>query len=362
MKSDDIVQRRLQNQCLLATPHHTPADVVGWLGAVQSQDYAGAKWALGLRLPDAREHEIEAAFAVGALLRTHVMRPTWHFVTPADIRWLLALTAPRVHATNAYYYRKVGLDEAFFARSDAVLAATLRGGNHLTRDELKALLQEAGVSLACADPALRLTLIMMHAELDGVVCSGARRGKQFTYALLDERVPPTPPKERDEALAELTCRYFTSHGPATLQDYVWWSGLATADAAIGLDLVKARLLHEEIAGQTYWFADAAPPLSRASLTAYLLPNYDEYLVGYTDRNATIDATYAPEREAIFAHTIIINGTIRGTWKRVFKQGKALISTTLFATLTDAETRALSMAVAQYGTFLGMPAILGERNS
>ena len=163
-----------------------PADVVGWLAAVQAQDYAGAKWALGLRLQGATDDEVERAFADGAVLRTHLMRPTWHFVTPADIRWLLALTAPRVHAANAFMYRKLELDSRRFQESRAALTRALRGDEHLTRDELRGVLQKAGVA---ADDGMRLAYLMMHAELDGVVCSGARRGKQFTYALMDARAP-----------------------------------------------------------------------------------------------------------------------------------------------------------------------------
>lgn len=173
---------RLHNQHLARAKLASPNAVVAWMGAVQSQDYVGAKWAVGQRMQGATDATLDRAFADGTILRTHIMRPTWHFVAPADIRWLLALTAPRVNATNAYYYRKFGLDDAILARSNAVLTSTLRGGAQRTRTELASVLQEAGI----ATDDLRLGLIIMHAELDAVICSGARRGKQFTYALLDE--------------------------------------------------------------------------------------------------------------------------------------------------------------------------------
>jgi len=218
----DIAHRRLHNQHITRRTLETPQALVEWLGAVQAQDFAAAKWALGLRLQGVTDDDIEQAFTDGAILRTHVMRPTWHFVSPADIRWLLALTAPHVRAASAYYNRKLELDDAVFRRTNAVLANALQGGKQLTRDELASALQQAGIA---TDGEQRVTYIMMRAELDGVICSGARRGKQFTYALLAERAQQARTLDRDEALAELTMRYFTSHGPATIQDFVWWSGL-----------------------------------------------------------------------------------------------------------------------------------------
>src|SRR5205085_10298801 len=272
MTNLDIAHQRLHNQLIARHTFENPSDVVQWLGAVQAQDFAGAKWALGLRIEGATDESIERAFADGTILRTHVMRPTWHFVSPADIRWLLALTAPRVHAASAYYNRKLELDDAVFRCTNAVLANALQGGKQLTRDELASALQQAGI---VTEDVQRVTYIVMRAELDGIICSGVRRGKQFTYALLAERAPQARSLDRDEALAELTKRYFTSHGPATIQDFVWWSGLTVADAKAGLAMVTSHLLHETINGQTYWFSPSTPPVQYLSQAAYLLPNYDE---------------------------------------------------------------------------------------
>src|SRR5213078_2598445 len=242
------------------------------------------KWALGLRLQGVTDDDIEQAFTAGAILRTHVMRPTWHFVSPADVRWLLALTAPRVHAASAYYNRKLELDDAVFRYTNAVLANALQGEKQLTRDELASALQQAGI---VTEGEQRVTHIMMRAELDGIICSGARRGKQFTYALLAERAPQARTLARDEALAELTMRYFTSHGPATVQDFVWWSGLTVADARAGIESLKSQLVQEVIDGQIYWFSASTPP-AKVSSSTYLLPYFDEYTVGYTDRSAVFD--------------------------------------------------------------------------
>src|SRR5262245_46773541 len=199
----EIVRRRLFNHSLSITRFEKPEDVVKWLGAVQAQDYSGAKWALGLRATGLKDVAIERAFNAGKILRTHLMRPTWHFVTPADIRWLLALTAPRVNAVSASYYRKFELDDNIFFRSNDALAKALQGNNQLTREVLRFVLQQAGIIAK----GIRFAYLLMRAELDGVICSGARRGKQFTYALLEERAPGVKRPKRDEALAELTRRY-----------------------------------------------------------------------------------------------------------------------------------------------------------
>ncbi len=356
MTNLDIAHQRLHNQLITRQTFEKPGDVVQWLGAVQAQDYVAVKWAVGLRLQGVTSDDIEQAFADGAILRTHVMRPTWHFVSPADIRWLLALTAPRVHAANAYYYHMLGLDDAIFTRSNAALAKALQGGKQLTRLELVSVLKQVGI----ATENLGFLLIIMHAELDGVVCSGARRGKQFTYALLEERAPQTRTLDHDEALAEFAMRYFTSHGPATLQDFVWWSGLTTADARAGLAMVTSQLLHEVVDDQTYWFAASAPSMPSAppakvlSQTAYLLPNFDEYTVGYKDRSAVFDASHTEKfdlRGNVLNNILVLDGQVVGTWKRTLKKDAVIISPSLFIPLSTAETRAFAAEANRYGVFL-----------
>ncbi|HSJ52566.1 MAG TPA: winged helix DNA-binding domain-containing protein, partial [Anaerolineae bacterium] len=230
MTRSEIAWRRLANQWITEPKPARPADVVARLGAVQAQDYAGAKWAVGLRLQGATDDDIDRSFAAGEILRTHVLRPTWHFVLPADIRWMLELTAPRVHAASAYMVRKLELDEDTFRRSNDALARALEGGHHLTRQELRGVLEQAGIAV---HDGLRLGYLMMQAELDGVVCSGPRRGKQFTYALLAERAPQARRLDRQEALAELAGRFFATRGPATVHDLAKWSSLTVADARDG---------------------------------------------------------------------------------------------------------------------------------
>src|SRR5262245_8469706 len=347
----EIVRRRLFNHSLSVSQFEKPEDVVKWLGAFQAQDYPGAKWALGLRAKGLKETAIEQAFNAGKILRTHLLRPTWHFVTPADIRWILALTAPRVNAVNASYYRKLELDDAVFSRSNAALAGALQGNNQLTRKVLGFVLQQAGIIAS----GIRFAYLLMRAELDGVICSGPRRGKQFTYALLDERAPKVKSLKRDEALAELTRRYFTSHGPAIIADFVKWSGLTTTDARAGLEMVKAEILHEEIEGKTYWFAANASAARRGSTAAYLLPAYDEYCVAYKDYSLTLDPVYY--QQAILGNALVINGRSAGIWKRTFDEGAVVITSNPFSKLTDSENRALAAAARRYGEFLEMPVVM-----
>ena len=345
----DITRTRLRNQRLSGGRFARPEDVVRWLGAVQAQDYPGAKWALGLRMQRARDADIEAAFSDGRILRTHVMRPTWHFVAPDDIRWMLALTAPRVSGAMAPYNRRLELDATVFRRSQRAMVRALRGGRQLTRQELKVVLQRAGIH---ADGVQRLAHIVMQAELDAVICSGARRGKQFTYALLDERVPTSRPRPRDEAVAELARRYFTSHGPAQIHDFAWWSGLSVADARAGLATIESELARETIDGRTYWFSSSGRTPT-APRTAYLLPLFDEYLIAYKDRRAALDTsrwTRNAPRDP-FSAPIVVDGQVVGGWKRIQTGDRVTISLTPFTPLGKPDVAAITDAARAYTRFV-----------
>jgi hypothetical protein len=348
-----LILQRLFQQRLTHHPFTTPVEVVTWLSAVQAQDYSGAKWALGLRMQPAADRMIEQAFTDGAILRTHVMRPTWHFVTPADIRWLLELTAQRVKVASAYYRRQHQLDDRLLDRSNAIIARAVEGGHSLTRAELGAALDRAGI----AAEGNRLSHIVMQAELDALVCSGPRRGKQFTYALLDERAPQAKRLPRDEALAELTRRYFTGHGPATAQDFAWWSGLTLADVKTGLEMAAAHLIQKEIDGQTYWFSASTPPIPEPSQAAFFLPTYDELWVGYTSFNKSRLGERDASESSEFNSTIVCSGRVIGSWRRTFQKGAALIEVKPSAPLTSAESEAVNRAAQAYGRFFEMPVIL-----
>jgi hypothetical protein len=353
--STELAHWRMRSLRLSGAPFGAPDEVVGWLGAVQSQDYGPAKWSLGQRADGVVDAAVDRAFADGAILRTHLLRPTWHFVLPADIRWMLELTAPRVHALNAYMYRRLGLDGAVVAKSTALLAGALEGGNRCTRKELGAILGGAGI----ADAGFRLGYLLIHAELEGVICSGPLRGRQHTYALLDERVPASARRGREEALAALTLRYFTSHGPATQKDFRWWSSLTAADVKRGLELAAPQLEHEEIDGVGYWFAPAPPAPPDPSPTVRLLQGYDEYIIGYSESRYVLDASggarsLPPDRPP-FNHAVVLDGQVAGHWKRTLRSDEVIIEAALYEPFTDPQARALQAAADRHGAFLGLPA-------
>lgn len=239
--------------------------MVAWLGAVQAQEYAQTKWGLGVRLPHLNDSDIERDFTEGKILRTHLLRPTWHFVNAEDIRWMLMLTAPRVNAANAYMYRMLELESTLFNRCNDILAKALQGGRQLTRDALNLKFKKNNIKAE----GHRLSYIMMRAELDGIICSGARQYNQFTYSLLEERVPPFKKKNRDEALDELTKRYFTSRGPATVKDFSTWSGLVLADCRKGIETAKSHLVRGVIENEEYTEEhDFFKPLSNNQLVEF----------------------------------------------------------------------------------------------
>jgi hypothetical protein len=354
--SESVAHWRLRAVRLSGPRFDAPSEAVGWLGAVQSQDYGPAKWSVGQRTAAASDAGLDRAFAEGTILRTHVLRPTWHFVLPAEIRWLLELTGPRVHALNAYYYRQLGLDREVLEKATALLVGALRGGNQLTRKELAAVVEGAGV----ATKGFRFAYILMNAELNGVICSGALRGKQHTYALLDERAPRARRLDRDEALAELTLRYFTSHGPATEKDLRWWSSLTAAEVAKGLELVAPRLGREVVDGVTYWFGEPPPP-PEATPTVHLLQGFDEYLVGYSESKWVLDvagtARSRIQDRSVPNHVLILDGQVAGHWKRTLRRGSVTIEAVLYAPFDDAQTAALHAAADRHGEFLGLPATM-----
>src|SRR5688500_15108645 len=363
--ADELISERLRNQHLTRPGRRDPAHVVASLGAMQAQDYPAVKWAIGLRAPGCHDASIEDAFNAGTILRTHVLRPTWHFVAAEAIKWMVELRAPRVHAANAYYYQQSGLDARVFKRSCAMIHRVLEGEQYKTRAELAVALKRAKVPAE----GLKLAYIMMYAELDGVICSGPRRGRQFTYALLEERAQQARSLDRPDAIAELAKRYFTSHGPATIRDFVWWSGLNVKDAEIGIEALTPALNKETIDGRDYWTTGPAPARPvRASSTrtaaqakgcsALLLPNYDEYLIAYKDRGAVIDSARAANIVArsngAFSHHLAIDGRLAGSWTRTLKGNSVLIEVAPYKKLTPVQSRAVMSAADCYGEFLGLP--------
>jgi hypothetical protein len=361
MKPSEMIRRRLANQHLVARAFKTPAQVVAALGAVQSQDFYGGLWGIGLRLPPTTEAKVEEWFTDGRILRFHILRPTWHFVAREDVRWMLSLSAPRLHKVDVGQHVQLGIDAAVIKRSAKILEKALRGGVTLTRNELGRILDEQGVRVGQGE-GQRLAYLMMFAELEGLVTSGPRRGKQFTYALLDERAPVTAkPLARPDALAELARRYFGTRGPATAADFAWWSGLTPGDCRTAARSLDSELRSAEIEGETYWWSEARPP-AKSLKGAWLLPNYDEYGIGYVDRSLIFDAQLFKDvqlrNRPIFSHFYMVDGRSTGTWKR--EPGKTEVRVTLSPfepPLPATDARALKAAAKRYGDFVQLKPIL-----
>ncbi|MGH8636155.1 MAG: winged helix DNA-binding domain-containing protein [Burkholderiales bacterium] len=358
MTRSELLRLRLRSQRAIGARHETPADVVSWLGAVQSQDYAAAKWALAQRVATTSDAAIDEVFSAGAILRTHVMRPTWHFVAPADIRWLVQLTGPRVNAMCAGYYRKMEIDSRVVVKSHRTIERALGAGRYLTRAAIAEALRKTGV-LRASDGPLRVSFLVMRAELDGLICSGPRQGKQFTYALMEERVPRARPLSRDQALAAHVARYFISHGPAAVKDFVWWSGLTAADTRTGLEIVAHALERIEVDGTPYWMARDMPAEAVSARDAFLLPVYDEALLSYRD-NREGPAGKMKQMTQDNGQTVVVGGRAVGTWRRTIGRKVVTVDVRPFEPLSARERRAIEPVVARYGAFLGVPAIVAYR--
>jgi DNA glycosylase AlkZ-like len=348
MRQSDIPHTRLHHQRLTSPRFTAPVEVVRWLGAVQAQEYAPAKWALGQRMRRGTDAGVERAFAEGSILRTHVLRPTWHFVAPEDIRWMLELTGPRIKTAIASYARRAALDENTFKRSRRLLERALDGGQ-LTRAALRQAFQRERLPTT----GICFVLMLMRAELDGLICSGPRAGKDFTYALLDDRAPGSPALTRDRALAELARRYFTSRGPATLYDFVWWSGLTTADARTAIEMAADDLAREVIDGTACWLPSSRRAVPRSAGAAHLLPVYDEYMVAYKNRAAALDPRFRKRGASVtLGPVIVVNGRVIGTWKSLRSEHETLVTLSPFGPLTGQVRRAVDDAARRYGAFLG----------
>lgn len=323
MNATTIISHRLYNQQLGAPELTSAADVVKSMIAMQAQEFAMAKWAIGLRMKKADDTLIETAFNNGEILRTHAVRPTWHFVAPEDIRWLLKLTAPRINALGAYMYRQTGLDTKLFNRCNTIIAKELEGGKFLMRTELQKTLETKKIIAS----GHKLSYIMMRAEIDGIICSGPRKGKQFTYALLEERVPPIKAITRKEALANFTQRYFSSRGPATAKDFASWSGLSMTDVKDGIASLPKQFIREKYAEQEYIYEDK--PIPKKLHKHFLMPIYDEYGMSYKNRSHLFDSAFKPKDTTIFNNMIVMNGVVVGGWNRTWEGKKLIVDTVPF---------------------------------
>ena len=361
MKPLEIARRRLRNSRLTGTGFTTPDEAVRWHLAMQAQEYGPAKWSIGQRSKSLTDQDLDEALAAGSIIRTHVLRPTWHFVARDDLRWLLALSGPRVQQGNAGRYRELGLDERTRGRCEKVIVSALEGGKRLTRNEIGVVLDDARID----HPGQRMAYILMHCELGALIGSGGLAGKQQTYALLDERVPKGRRFDRDEALVELVRRYLTSHGPASVKDMSWWSGLTMADLRKGLEHLGEEVRSETLDGIVLWSIasdDSPPPAARG---AHFLQTYDELVVGYTEsrffgnpgaekaRAAWSDRTYP-------SGVLLLNGLVGGHWKRTIERSGVAIDVHLYQEPKRGEAKAVEAAAEDLGRFLDLPVTLDVR--
>ncbi len=350
-----LPQQRLAHLKISTQTAQTPHQVVHHLGALQAQDYLSMLWAVALRTPNATEADIEQAIADRQIVRTWPMRGTLHLVTAEDHRWWVQLMKPRIQSVmlNEKRLTSWGLDRALVYQAVDVIVKRLQG-TQLTREELADALTQNGI-----DPsASRLSTFINTTITEGWVCYGARRGKQHTFALVDEWLAPAPLLEREDALAELTKRYFTSHGPATEQDFVWWTGLTLSDARLGIQLAGGTLEKVTVAGTAYWMGTDHQDVKPEPLSVHLLPPFDEYLLGYAKRDAVLNPDHAtkvaPGKNGIFNPIIVIDGQVVGLWKRTLKPKKVIVQAIPFSLFTAEEEARIHAEFERYGKFLGLP--------
>ena len=357
MNGHEIARRRIRNSRLTGDRFTAPDDAVRWHLAMQAQEYGPAMWSIGQRSKGLREPDVDGAITDGTIVRTHVLRPTWHFVARDDIRWLLALSGPRVQQGNAGRYRQLGLDARTLARGEKVIASALEGGNRLTRDELAAVLERKKVDRE----GQRMPYFLMHCELEAVICSGGRKGKQQTYALLDERVPAGGPRfDREEAVVELVRRYLTSHGPATVKDLSWWSGLTMTDIRAALGSLDDEVASDAVDGLTIWSASSERRRrAQAARGAHLLQTYDELVVGYTESRFHGDTAGELARQAWSDRSFptgvfLLHGRVGGHWRRTIEPKRVRVAMHTYTKVAAADAEVLESAATRLGRFVGLP--------
>jgi hypothetical protein len=352
--SIDVAARRLVNQQIASPRLSSVLELVRWMGAVQAQDYRGGLWATGLRLSGIDAAGVEAAIAARQIVRTWPMRGTLHFVPAEDARWMLDLLASRIDAGAAGRYRRLGLERADFTRGERLIVRALEGGRTLTRPEAYALLERGGISTT----EMRGLHVLFHLSHQGLICQGPRRERQPTFVLLEEWIRKSKSPTRDEALATLATRYFSSHGPATLADFVWWSGLRVNEARLAIAAAGARLTKESWDGRDWWSGPRTRTRrsrSRSGQTV-LLPPWDEYIVAYRDRQAATGhlSNHAKDRlRTVGSSLLVIDGRVRGAWRMTARAGFARFAAEYWTAVTRTEKEAVREAARRYGRFFGL---------
>ncbi len=349
-----ISNNRLINQKIVKTEFGSAKEVVAWMGAIQAQDYLMAKWAVGTRLLNSKDYVIENALNKGEIIRTHILRPTWHFVSSDDIYWMLELTAPQIKSSLRSRHKQLELTDVIHSKSKQIIEKALTKEMNLTREELSKEFHKAKI----VTDNNRLSHLLLYAELDKIICSGPMKGKKQTYALLEDRVPLKKVSTRDESLAELARRYFASHGPATILDFAWWSGLSVKDARQALEFIKYKCVSEKFDSEEYWFTDSLGYTTFKKTDIHLLPAYDEFLISYKDRRASMMFTENKKvisNNGIFRPVIVMNGQVSGLWKCVRKNESVIIEIIFFQPQNTSIKKITEEVARTFGNFFGTTA-------
>lgn len=342
---------RLYSQQLANPVFDNPKDLVSWMGAIQAQDYAMSKWAVGIRLKSGNLQTVNEALAKGEILRTHVMRPTWHYVAAEDIRWMLKLSAKRIMAANDSYAKGRGQDisPAIYNKANHLLEKILANNNHQTKQEIDEAFRKAGLETDERQSNRFLT----HAEAEGIICSGIDKNKKITFALLEERVAPVKELHKEEALAKLARNYFRSHSPAGLKDFIWWSGLTATEAKQAVSFIEHELITERFCAQNFYVHQSCKE-EKVTDVLHILPSYDEYLISYKDRTDVLKAEHQPKAFntfGLFRPVILHDGQIVGNWNKAVKRNALSISMEWFEQKTKIKKALLQRAEERYLDFL-----------
>lgn len=328
MNTFELLNTRLYNQLLAVHGKKTPHEVVSWMGAMQSQSLDMAKWAIGVRLQGKTVKDIDDALDTGKIIRTHILRPTWHFVSAEDIHWMFDLSNPRLKPVYQSYCKMSSSDETLIYRGVPVVEKALSDGKHLTKQEISDILHAHNIK---ADTR-HLTLIISYAEMEGILCNGRQNGSKQTFTSLEAWAPRKEKLHKDEALARLAQRYFASHGPATVNDFAWWSGLTLTDCKHALEMVTDNFVSETANGRVFWMRNNIQTPPETGDPVQLLPPFDEFVVSYKDRSELIDETHYGKvmtKNGLFSPTVMLNGEIIGSWKKTIQKGTPKVELSFF---------------------------------
>lgn len=352
MDANFILISRLHNQLLINPEIENPKDIVSWMGAIQAQDFNMGKWAVGSRLRKTTDKEIESAINSGDIIRLHILRPTWHFVSKDDIHWMLDLSTPRLKVIGRSADKYFGFTSESITKTNLLLTSILENEPNLTRQEIGVRLVDRGVAVDNQS----INHIMFHAELDGIVCNGIVKNKKQTYDLLENRAPKKEKYNKDESLYKLAYKYFRSHGPATLQDFIWWSGLTTSEAKRGVESIKDEFITEVIDGQAFIFHNSNLNHQLDDDMVHLLPAFDELFVSYKDRKEILDLEHHKKvivSNGVFKPTVFYNGKIIGIWNRIVRKNRVFGEVSCFKEPTKRVQKLIDQALLDYDKYMNV---------